>query len=144
MIISLCAVNIISGTVNYLFAGSNIEISNQGNYFLYYVTAVSGIGFVCLLILTVNPQNGITYIGRNSIIYYFLHDIIYALPNVVVYNIFHINTENLGEPFVLALSVIYVTIACVMLYFISKFINRYCPFMLGKFCTQKNKRKVTE
>ena len=43
----------------------------------------------------------------------------------------------------LGISAMYVTIACVMLYFISKFINRYCPFMLGKFYPQKNKRKVT-
>ena len=139
--------NIGLGAWNYMTCGKRVDIymMDIGNYFLFYISALAGIGFTILLFQLFDFKHGITYIGRNSLIYYCMHyNIMIAAGNAVRYNVFHWNSQSLSFWGSLGISAMYVTIACVMLYFISKFINRYCPFMLGKFYPQKNKRKVTE
>lgn len=138
LIIIFLIASIAFGALNCDLTKKNIDIINEGNYFLYYITALSGIGFTTLLFQTLNFKRGITYIGRNSLIYYCMHDITYAIPNIIVYNVFHFDTGSLGEIASLGISAMYVTMACVILYFVSKFINRYCPFMLGKFHARKD------
>ena len=38
----------------------------------------------------------VNYVGRNSLVYYGLLDIMSFVPDILVYNILHINLEKLG------------------------------------------------
>lgn len=145
LLLAFLCINIGTGALNYTIFGKQTDLyfSDIGSYFLFYISALAGIGFSVLLFQLFDFKRGITYIGCNSLIYYCMHGIVYAVPDVIVYNIFHFNMESPSLIASLGISAMYVIIACVILYFISKFINRYCPFMLGKFCPQKSKRKVT-
>lgn len=136
-------INVGAGAWNYVVFGKQTDLyfQDMGNYFLFNLSALAGIGFSILLFRFFGFKHGITYIGRNSLIYYCMHSIVYAIPDVIAYNIFHFNMESPSFIASLALSAMYIVIACVILYFISKFINRYCPFMLGRFSAQKNIQK---
>lgn len=140
LLLAFLCINIGTGALNYTIFGKQTDLyfSDIGIYFLFYISALAGIGFSILLFQLFDFKCGITYIGRNSLIYYCMHGIVYAVPDVIVYNIFHFNMESPSLIASLGISAMYVIIACVILYFVSKFINRYCPFMLGKFRARKD------
>lgn len=129
------AINISVALINYYFSKkTEVDMANDifGNPVLFVLSAVSAIiGFVVLFKNTKGCK-WINYIGRNSLIYYGLCDLMLIIPEIIIYNIMHLNIKAMGNWSVFVGFVI-AAIVCVCIYPISLFINKKMPFVLGKF-----------
>lgn len=100
-----------------------------GNPILFVIAALAGIMTFIVLFKIIGAVKGMSYIGKNSIIFYGLSELGVVIPNVIYYNIFNINPQ--AENLIVAVT--YVIIQCLSIVPISWFINRYCKILLGKF-----------
>ena len=128
-------VNISVALVNfYISKKTAVDMANDifGNPALFVVSAFSAImGFVALF-KNIKGTKWINYIGRNSLIYYGLCDLMLIIPEIIIYNIIHLNIKAMGNWSVFVGFAI-AAIVCICIYPISLFINKKMPFVLGKF-----------
>lgn len=126
-------INVLSGFLNYKSSTQIIDIfSNQyGNYFLFYLSSISGIIAVFIFIRLLPKINILTYIGRNSIVFLAFHQFI--LFRSISKLLEKINIYDSGNMFVLTLQgIFYTLVSSVVLIPIIYVINNYFPFILGK------------
>ncbi len=125
--------NIICGSINYILTGKRLDmyINSYGNYFLYIGAAISGILMtivVCKKI--VMPQ--ISFIGRNSLIYYCLHNNIMDFIYIILGNNIKNSLSSSSEVHKFYIGLIILCLTCTLLYYIAQFINKKAKFLLGK------------
>ena len=130
-IIVYLSINILFGFLNFKSIHVRIDMfyNIYGNYLFFIISAVSGI-FMCItLFYNIKKISILSYIGKNSLIYYSLHQyIIFKLIEFIIpQNLF--GTSDIGKFFI---GIIYVILACSILYFVSETINKKLPFILGK------------
>lgn len=119
-------------TINYLSTGMvDMAGSKFGHYPLFILGAISASFFLFFILRNVSLPNWLLYIGIYSIVFYGLHRIIIDFMFIMY--------GKLGIEFIkdswsgIFLAFLNVIIAIGFLYPISKLINRYCPWVLGKF-----------
>ncbi len=129
------AINIFIALVNYYISNKTaVDMANDifGNPVLFVISATAAItGFVVLF----KDKKGcrwINYIGKNSLVYYGLCDLMLIIPEIIIYNIIHLDIKAMGNWSVLVGFAIAV-IVCICIYPISIFINKKMTFVLGKF-----------
>lgn len=127
-------VNVLATYENYLVAGKGVDLvfGSIGNPILYLLESFAGILAFVSLFRNVKGLKVIQYIGRNSLVYYCLIDLMAFLPDILVYNILHLNYENIGNGIVLVWMG-YVAIIYISIYPINEFINKKAKFVLGRF-----------
>lgn len=133
ILIVLLITNLIAGSIN-----TNIDISNgkYGNFFLFYIAAISGIFTMIIIIKNLPNSKFISFIGKNSFVYLAIHQ--YVIFGFLRRNMSKAVFESQFILDKLMVSFYFVIIACIVVYPIVKIINRWFPFILGR--KKKNKR----
>lgn len=134
MALMMLLLNIVFTYINYSVLGKYIDLhlDRLGNPVCFLGETLAGTFFMVLLFSNCNKLKCIQYIGKNSCIYYCLGDLFMFIPDILQYNVFHIDIQVLGNWGVLWL-LFSVVIVCIILYPVSGFINKRLPFILGKF-----------
>ena len=130
-IIVYLSVNILFGFLNFKFIHVRIDMfyNIYGNYLFFIISAISGI-FMCITLFSnIKKISILSYIGKNSLIYYLLHQyIVFKLIEFIIpQNLF--GTSDIGKFFI---EIIYTILACSILYFVTEMINKKLSFILGK------------
>ena len=136
-------------TCNILFGRANFWLNkyvdmftgSYGNYFLFYLSAFTGIGAFFIIIKLIKRSVILQYIGRHSLIYLALHQ-------GVTFSIITILLEYFLKDFSLILEklsllgVFYTIITLVTTIPIIYIISKYFPFMLGRKITFKKHHTI--
>lgn len=123
-------INIIFGLLNFNTISLNIDMyrNRYGNYCFFLISAISGI-FMCISFFkNIKEVPIISYIGKNSLIYYSFHYIIFNLLDFIIPKSLFV-TNIIGEFFI---GIIYVILTSGILYIVSEIINKKLSFILGK------------
>lgn len=130
--ILLLIINVCSTYFNYKILGSNVDLyaCKQGNVLLYYIESISGI-YMCISIKRlIKSSNILISIGKNSLIYYCLHGSLFVIFRSIISNFTSIENCNFIKSLVIGITMI--VLAVIIIWNISDFINKKCPFILGK------------
>ena len=129
----LTAIWIFALTVKYRCFGFDIEmmVDAKNNFALQVIVSMSAIWALMILFRNNGKIKGISYIGRNSIIYYGLGDMLTFIPKIILYNILKINLSTLGNYSVI-FSVFITVSVCFILWPISWVINNKMGIIVGK------------
>lgn len=102
-----------------------------GNYFLYMLESIIGIWIALIISHKIEHSNILEYIGKNTYIFYMFH-------SQVFFRIFEneIKIFNLGKDTKFVIEMITTTLFCCAISFL---INKYLPFLMGKFKTKDKK-----
>ncbi|MCQ6282700.1 acyltransferase family protein [Bacillus sp. EB600] len=127
------AINIVTGYLNFVHSGERVDLynSNIGNVFLFYISALSGIGAFVILIKRMKTNSILLFLGDNSLIYLAFHQkIVFSVFDLVIQNT-GLDSEKLLEIPVIN-GLIYTLMASILIVPMVYFINHYFPFILGK------------
>jgi len=115
--------------------GEVLVFKNEyGNYFLFFIGAFAAILFsllFCRLMAYYASEhlNWLAFIGRNTLIILCLHLIIFSFIKGITYYVFHLPLEIYLETW----AILVLSITTMVLFVpLIVFINRYCPFIIGK------------
>lgn len=106
-----------------------------GNPILFIFAAIFGVFSIILLSKSINSKF-LAYLGKNSLVYYGLHRIIIDLM-FVVYGKFGIAVGDSGITAVMC-AIISVLVSVCVLTLCNLFINKWCPWCIGKKKVVKN------
>lgn len=138
--IILVVLNIFTAYLNYRIFGERVDLyaCKQGNILLYYISAISGI-YMCISIKRLLKKNDIlTIVGKNSLIYYCMHGSIFTVFTAILACFTSVDDYDFAKA--LITGIIMVMLASIIIYFVSDFINKKCPFILGKISICKDDR----
>lgn len=125
--------NVIFGYLNYKYLGERTDMCfhKYGNYFLFYVAAISGVMASVIFFRLLKKSEILTYIGQNSMIFAGFHQkILFSIITILISNISFLNTQ---ETYILLLEgSSYVVVSSIVLVPIVYVINNYMSFLLGK------------
>ena len=125
--IILVVINIIFATLNIPYLDMFYDI--YGNYIYFYLAAISGIISMFVICKKVRHSKLLEFIGQNSFVYLGIHQyIIYSILRKMLNKIIYTSNNNT----LICIGVLYVLFTLIVLYLPIKFINKYCPFILGK------------
>ncbi len=132
--IFLLGINVICAFTNYkLYGITDLFSCHIGNYFLYMLQSISGIWILMIVSSKIESSNILEYCGKNTLIFYMFHyKIFFAIINDILKNYTYSKNIKL---------VIEITITTILLCGLSFIINKFCPFLLGKW---NNKKKIKE
>lgn len=130
---SLLVFSIVIITYNYYHSGEMVDLPGNsfGNYPLFVSGALAATYFLILVLKKVSLPQWMIYIGVYSIIFYGFHRFIIELI-FISYGKLGISFDKDNWSGVI-LSIFNVLITIAALYPISIFINKKCPWLLGKF-----------
>lgn len=131
----LLFVNISTMYLNYLFMDKkNVGLANSqiGMPIWYLLESVSGILFLVIVFSRIKACKPLSYIGKNSIIYYGMESVMVFIPDLIVYNVLHLDPTKMGD-FSVLINIGYVVITCLAIVPIVELINRKMPFIKGQF-----------
>jgi acyltransferase len=137
-------INIVTGYLNFVHSGERVDFYNSslGNIFLFYLSALSGIGAFVILIKRMKKNKILQYIGENSLIYLALHQkIVFALFNLIIQNTI-LGSEKLFE-IPLIKGSLYTLMAALIMVPAVFTIKHYFPFMLGKSKMPNNRQSLS-
>jgi fucose 4-O-acetylase-like acetyltransferase len=140
----LLIINIVTGYLNYFLSGERVDFYNSslGNIFLFYLSALSGIGAFVILVKGMKKNKSLQFIGENSLIYLALHQkIVFVLFNLVIQNSLLNSEKLLGIPMIKGS--LYTLMAALIIVPAVYSINHYFPFMLGK-SKKRNTRQMLD
>ena len=102
------------------------------DYYPLFVTgALAGAYFLLVFARRITAPQWLTYIGVYSLVYYGLHKFVIDISLLMC--------DGIGVPYNLSswsgviLALINVVLACILIYPACRFINRRCPWILGKW-----------
>lgn len=127
--------NIIFGLINYVISDNtyvDLRIDEIGNPFLFLISAFCGILAFYFAFRCLEEIKALSYIGRNSIIFYGLNYMSVFLPNILIYQVFHTDFIILGDIGIIV-AIGYAFLQCLVIWPFAEFINRKCKFVVGKF-----------
>lgn len=132
-IILLLSVNIPIAFIN---KAVDMDFLTLGNYFLYYIAAISGTLFLYLICKKIKHCNWLSFLGKNSLIIMCIHDPLKRIIIKIVSVVSKISTDTIRNSILgslLCLSII-LLISVIAIYII----NNYMPFIIGKQKIEKN------
>lgn len=121
-------------------SGEVLVFSNQyGNYLLFYIGAFAGIGCmysICRLLETFLAQylTWLSFIGRNTLIILCLHLNVFSIIKGFTYFICRLPLDIFSQTWIIIVSSI---LNIIILIPIINVINRFFPFLIGKFSTNE-------
>ena len=119
------SINVIFGFLNFKTIGVNIDMygNRYGNYLFFTISAISGIFMCVALFSNIKKISVLSYIGKNSLIYYSLHqNIVFKLLDFIIPKSLFV-TNIIGEFFI---GIIYVMLTCGILYIVSEDFEKTC------------------
>ena len=130
--IILAIINILFGFIN-LNGIKRVDLFYQdlGNPIYYFISAICGIMMICILSQYIRKTLILQFIGKNSLIFYAFHRPIFIPIADKLIDM----CKSLQLPFIqyeyiqMLIAVVFIIVA---LSITTKFINRYCPFIVGK------------
>ena len=128
------AINFVLTYINYQITHEQVDLAINilGNPILFLVSALSAISGFVILFKNIKSNKILEYIGKNSLIYYGLSDMMMFLPELLIYNVIHLEISELGELSVV-ISFGFAFIVCLAIWPMTEIINRKMKFVLGKF-----------
>ncbi|MBR6033910.1 MAG: acyltransferase family protein [Clostridia bacterium] len=130
-IIPVLAINLVCTYFNYsLYGKSHLFACNVGNYFLYILQSIFGIWLTMIISNKIGSSKILEYIGKNTLIFYMFH-------SKVFFPIFDdiLGSFNLSKSLNFIIEIIATTL---LLCILSYIINKFLPFLLGKFEIKNN------
>ena len=132
VMIGLFLLSVAAATINYaLFDKVDILGDSYGSLPLFYVAAVSATYAVVLLLKSIKIPRLLLFIGVNSLLYYGLHRMVIEMLFVVWGKLGLVYDKVSLMSFCIALLNVALTVA--ILFPVVKFINKRCPWVIGKF-----------
>lgn len=125
-------INIVFTYLNYTVSGKSqvdLIVDKTGNQILFVISALAGIMTFVIFFIVFDNIKIISFIGRNSIIFYALSGVVKAISDIFYYNILHIDPRA-GS---VITGLIYLIIQCLVIAPIAILINKRFKFILGKF-----------
>lgn len=130
---TLLLMSIFVTTYNYISSGQFVDMFNSqyGHYPLFLIGAISATYFLILVLKKITMPQWLIYIGTYSLVYYGFHRILIELMFIAY--------GRLGLEFVkdawsgVGLAILNVLVSFALIYPISIFINKRCPWLIGKF-----------
>lgn len=131
-LILFIVLNLVTAYMNYRVIGANVDLyaCRIGDYFLYYIAALSGIASSIIIFKLIGRIYIIERIGYNSIIYYSLHGSIFFIIKTIIKLFGYIEKNCLVEEFVIGLFMTLVTI--IIIDIISNAIRDNLSIITGK------------
>ena len=87
ILITALVICLVAGFINFQLYGVQIDLrlNNLGNYFVFYIGAVSGIILTITISILINKNHMLEYIGKYSLALFVFHNLIfYYLTNIVL------------------------------------------------------------
>lgn len=131
----LIALNVITMYLNYIFMKNNsvdLAYDKIGMPLWYLIESVTGIWALVIIFSRMRKLKPLSYIGRNSLVYYCLLDLMVFIPDIIIFNILHINLRNFGDWSVI-INIVYTAIVCVSIVPVNELISRKLKFLKGQF-----------
>lgn len=127
-------ISIVCLLINLLMMHENTDVAVSsliyGNYFLFMVSAISGIGFTYFICKIINKKCILSYFGKNSLIILCIGEPIRRIVTLVVAKVLRISPEILRQS--VMYSLIIMVLICVTLVPCIYIINNYFYLLLGK------------
>lgn len=112
---------------------TDLYACNIGNYFLYMLQSISGIWFAMIVSDKIGNSKILEYIGKNTLIFYMFHSqVFFIISNDILNNYKFSNNIKF---------IIEISTTSILLCGLSYIINKFLPFLLGKF-GKKQKKEV--
>ena len=128
-------VNISSMYANYIYMGKHsVDLGGDeiGMPILFLLESLSAIFALIIVFSSINKIGVLSYIGKNSLIYYCLVDTMAFIPNIIVFNILNLEMTHMGL-WAIPINMVYAVIICLSIVPINELINRKLKFMKGQF-----------
>lgn len=119
--------------LNYKILGLTVDpMTNRfGNIIYFMAESVGGIIVMIFIAKKIKKCKFVNYIGKNSLVFYGFLDIMAFIPDILVYNIFHIELEKIGM-WNIVIWLMYAIIICVTIIPINVLLNNHFKFLIGK------------
>lgn len=118
-------------TINYIYNGYIDIFSNKYGYLpFYYLSSITGTFFTVIFIKQLPQNKWLILIGKNSLLLYGFHRIIIEIL-FIFWNKFVLYDGTSLISVIIA--IINVVLSCVIILILGSFINKRCPWLLGKF-----------
>lgn len=137
-------VNVCTTYFNYTIMGRGVDLSgsNIGNPILYFISSGAGIWMMICLFSNQAIRNKnmpiLKYAGKSSILFYVMSDMTFIIPDILVFNIFKLDTGKFSSVIQVVIVLLYVIVTIVILWIITKVFARVFDFILGKGDRRKN------
>ena len=132
VMIGLFLLSVAAATINFvLFDKVDILGDSYGSLPLFYVAAVSATYAVVLLLKNIKIPRLLLFLGANSLLYYGLHRMVIELL-FVVWGKLGLVYDKLSL-MSLCVALLNVALTVAILFPVVKFINKRCPWAIGKF-----------
>lgn len=141
IIISIICILSSMGVV-FFYKGNNFNNNNYSNYILLYIVAVIGIISIITFSNIINKNKPLLYLGSNTLVLMCIHEPLKRIILIIVSKITNINMDILRSNILLILLVSILLI--LIMYPFVIIINKYMPFMLGKFKSKKNLKVIMD
>lgn len=131
----LIVVNVVTMYINYKYMGNNkvdLCYSKIGIPMLYLLESISGVWGLFIIFSKLKNIRPLSYIGKNSLVYYGLLDTMVFIPEFIIYNIINLNVTKIGD-WSVVVNIFYAVIVCVSIVPIVELVNRKLPFLKGQF-----------
>ena len=127
-IVILLFINVISAFIN---KSVDMNFLNLGNYFLYYISAISGLLFLYLISKKIQHVKWLSFLGKNTLVIMCIHDPIKRVVIKIVSIFVNLPSEVIRDStFYSIICLFIIMIISIPIIYIA---NRYTPFVLGKF-----------
>lgn len=137
----ICVLLLINFYTSYLNGQVDMNNGVYSNYFLYFISAFSGIGSI-YLISTLFKFKGISFLGINSLIIMCVHEPIKRIVIKIMEILTKINSDIIRNNIVGIFTCSIVTLICILP--IIYIVNKYLPFVVGKKHIENNNNYVGE
>lgn len=113
------------------FVRPDMYANTIGVWYLYYIGAFSGIFMSIIFFRLINTIKVLSYIGKNTLVYFAFHSCLYVTFSKML-SITSKDGSNI-------LGIVYVVLSSVILAGIAWAVNKYTPWMLGRFELKRGK-----
>ena len=111
--------------------GIEMYLSRYGNYAYFVLAALAAIFLILLLVRKAPDCKPLCWLGKNSLLIYCTHTMVLQIPYSVEKRLPAILPDK--ELQALLVSLLATVFVCLVSVPLSRFINRYTPWMLGRF-----------
>ncbi len=133
--IILIGINLSTMYANYIYMGKcevDLVWNKIGMPVWYLIESVSGVFALVIIFDGIKRIKSLSYIGKNSLVYYGLLDVMVFIPDIIIFNVLHLNLEKM-RLWSIPIYFIYVAIVCLSIVPINELISRKLKFMKGQF-----------
>ncbi len=131
----LLLLNILTMYLNYNYMGKDhvdLALSCIGFPLWYFLESIAGVWLIFIVVSKIKTCKPLSYIGKNSLVYYGLVDLMVFIPDIIIFNILHLDIKSTGDWSVL-INFIYAIVVCISIVPINELINRKLKFIKGQF-----------